>query len=1152
MLRRSHSRVESGEDEDEYENGDLQTIKNSPPTAATRGTNANTGRHSHHHQRQPPSTSLVLRVSPRIRKSTRARRHELEQEHQRAENEIDMDLVNVNHDNHHHDLVHNENDENDDEHLESQRYPKRSRRQRQYSIALRENNEDDNGKLRRDSFTEDNNNNNTAYENVDNGIEEDDDDEEPVGYSRRYPRRSRRPLRYSGDFRHHGQNNEEEEAEDEEEEEEEEEEDDDDDEEEEEEEPVRRVSTRERKPVNRLEYALPSPPDANRRMGRITKLSERKRRVGGGRDNNITYHDRVDSWMRRFRQEDSDCEVSDRGLGGTALGGPGVVWRPDVPLNVIESGLAGIGAGGVLGGGGAAASKQKGEEITAIQVDPSITWDMVGGLGEYIKAIKEMVFLPLVYPEVFTRFHIAPPRGLLLFGPPGTGKTLLARALAASASRAGKAVSFFMRKGADVLSKWVGESEKQLRMLFEEAQKQQPSIIFFDEIDGLAPLRNGKQDQIHNSIVSTLLALMDGLDSRGQVIVIGATNRIDAIDSALRRPGRFDREFMVPLPTVEARESILQIHTRKWTEQPSTENLKRLAEECVGYSGADLKALCTEAAIRSLRRCYPQIYEREERLLIDASTIKVEEKDFELARRGITPAAHRSAVQHARPLPVRIEPCLQSTMDGILREVMQVFPISRPCIGAYKESMAKKSRSSMSKVDVRYVTNDTNTKEKAEVGKIAIKSNVQSNENDKNNNNEERGVGAETTTTTTTPHDATFSESNDDLFEPDEALHLWAMIAEGSRIPSAASRLLITGPDGFGQQYLGSAVLHALEAFPCHPLGLPTLLADDSARSPEEALVRRITEAKRAAPAVLFLPHLQLWWEAAHNNLRVTLWMLLEDIPPDLPLFLLATADVSQDDIDPSALDLFGENVHELQSPSESDRRLFFERIRDAMVTKPSKVLKKKRVFEELPLAPLPEPKAPTEYERRLQAASEEASVRSLRMFLRDKVLLKALNDRKWSPFVKPLHLAYPGTEFSYPMDLSTMLWNLDEGKYPTLDLFRKDVRAIVFAMEEFVSYDRERVEAARVVSRARALEDTIEVLLGGCDQSMVQKCDEIAKRGGPLKLNAEKGGQQQQQEQRTFRSSRLRGDKVEKDVVSQSIIVYIYTFYHKIQRLCV
>lgn len=149
-----------------------------------------------------------------------------------------------------------------------------------------------------------------------------------------------------------------------------------------------------------------------------------------------------------------------------------------------------------------------------------------------------------------------------------------------------------MRKGADCLSKWVGEAERQLRLLFEEARNCQPSIIFFDEIDGLAPVRSSKQDQIHASIVSTLLALMDGMDGRGQVIVIGATNRPDAIDPALRRPGRFDREFYFPLPSLEAREKILGIMTRKWEGwdgEQGKENIKGLAKLTKGYGGADLR-----------------------------------------------------------------------------------------------------------------------------------------------------------------------------------------------------------------------------------------------------------------------------------------------------------------------------------------------------------------------------------------------------------------------------------------------------------------------------------------------------------------------------------------------------------------------------------
>lgn len=170
-----------------------------------------------------------------------------------------------------------------------------------------------------------------------------------------------------------------------------------------------------------------------------------------------------------------------------------------------------------------------------------------------------------------------------------------------------------MRKGADCLSKWVGEAERQLRLLFEEARNQQPSIIFFDEIDGLAPVRSSKQDQIHASIVSTLLALMDGMDGRGQVIVIGATNRPDAIDPALRRPGRFDREFYFPLPTLEARERILRIMTKKWAgweSEKGEENVRGLAKLTKGYGGADLRVRCVWHDLREGRRIYHVVFRR--------------------------------------------------------------------------------------------------------------------------------------------------------------------------------------------------------------------------------------------------------------------------------------------------------------------------------------------------------------------------------------------------------------------------------------------------------------------------------------------------------------------------------------------------------------
>lgn len=200
---------------------------------------------------------------------------------------------------------------------------------------------------------------------------------------------------------------------------------------------------------------------------------------------------------------------------------------------------------------------------------------------------------------------------------------MIARALANECSQGSRKVAFFMRKGADCLSKWVGESERQLRLLFEQAQQMKPSIIFFDEIDGLAPVRSTKQDQIHASIVSTLLALMDGLSDRGEVIIIGATNRIDAIDPALRRPGRFDRELFFPLPAMKERLEILKIHVGKWTDPPTEPLLELLAEKATGYCGSDLRALCTEAVLQGLRRTYPQIYMTSKRLLLDPQRVEV-------------------------------------------------------------------------------------------------------------------------------------------------------------------------------------------------------------------------------------------------------------------------------------------------------------------------------------------------------------------------------------------------------------------------------------------------------------------------------------------------------------------------------------------------
>ncbi|KAM8795469.1 ATPase family AAA domain-containing protein 2-like [Eudromia elegans] len=313
-------------------------------------------------------------------------------------------------------------------------------------------------------------------------------------------------------------------------------------------------------------------------------------------------------------------------------------------------------------------------DATSMPIDTAVRFDGVGGLSEHIAALKEMVILPLLYPEVFEKLQVQPPRGCLFYGPPGTGKTLVARALANECSQGARKISFFLRKGADALSKWVGESERQLRLLFEQAHQARPSIIFFDEIDGLAPVRSSGQDQTYSSIVSTLLALMDGLDSRGEVVVIGATNRLDSIDPALRRPGRFDREFLFRLPDKEARKEIFKIHTRNWTPKPLDTLLEELAEKSVGYCGADIKAACAEAALRALRRRYPQIYKSTEKLQLDASSIKITAKDFFMAMEKMVPASQRSVSSPAQALSPILKPLLKKTWKRILQALQRVFP----------------------------------------------------------------------------------------------------------------------------------------------------------------------------------------------------------------------------------------------------------------------------------------------------------------------------------------------------------------------------------------------------------------------------------------------------------------------------------------------
>lgn len=326
------------------------------------------------------------------------------------------------------------------------------------------------------------------------------------------------------------------------------------------------------------------------------------------------------------------------------------------------------------------ANSKGGVGIQPVQIDGDVSFDDIGGLSSCITGLMEVVFFPLLYPKFFASSNITPPKGVLFCGPPGTGKTLTARALACEISKFGRnKITFYMVKGADILSKWIGDTERELKLLFQNARNTQPSIIFFDEIDGIAPVRSSKHDQAHNSIVSTLLSQMDGLDSRGQVVLIGATNRVDAVDGALRRPGRFDREVNFGLPDSEARAQILDKHTRKWKEPPS-EDLKRdLAATCIGYCGADLKALCTEATLRAFRERYPQAYSINGSFLVDVDSVKVEKSHFLEAMTTITPAAHRGSVVNSRPLPPSVLPCMQRTLKEVMCRVSKIFPAVSIC-----------------------------------------------------------------------------------------------------------------------------------------------------------------------------------------------------------------------------------------------------------------------------------------------------------------------------------------------------------------------------------------------------------------------------------------------------------------------------------------
>ena len=654
--------------------------------------------------------------------------------------------------------------------------------------------------------------------------------------------------------------------------------------------------------------------------------------------------------------------------------------------------LGGGGAGGLLGAGGAGGAagppggltgsggtdsfgriKKSGDplaDVDPLGVDMNIDFDSVGGLDSHIQQLKEMVILPLLYPEVFQRFKVTPPRGVLFHGPPGTGKTLVARALAASCSTEGQQVSFFMRKGADCLSKWVGEAERQLRLLFEEARNSQPSIIFFDEIDGLAPVRSSKQDQIHASIVSTMLALMDGMDGRGQVVVIGATNRPDSVDPALRRPGRFDREFYFPLPSLEARKSIINIHTRKW-EPPLDDDFKaRLAEVTKGYGGADLRALCTEAALNAIQRRYPQIYSTTDRLLLDPASIQVDAKDFMMSVNKIVPSSARASASAAAPLPERLAPLLGPVVQDAVSVLDRILPpVSKrnPLEEALWEDDAfapKGLTSGLSAADM--LAGD-------------------------------RGFGREM------------------LLQSFEAQRVYR------------PRMLVYGDSGMGQGTVGAALLQHLEGYHVQSLDIGTLLGD-SARTPEAAIIQLFVEAKRHKPSVLYIPGIVHWSRSVSDSVKTTFRALLDGLTDADPVMLLGIAEAPLDDLDEEVHSWFNfleDDIVKIPRPDRESRHKFFKEIFDHIIRPPTEfpdaLPRRKRVLEELPKAPPRPPRKLTQAELQQQADNDAKLLEHLKYRLGP--VLAELR-KKFKKFTRDVWDEYNLRELTQTFD-----WTREKGK---------------------------------------------------------------------------------------------------------------------------
>ena len=782
-------------------------------------------------------------------------------------------------------------------------------------------------------------------------------------------------------------------------------------------------------------------------------------------------------------------------------------------------------------------------DVNPIVVDSNISFDSVGGLDKHIRALKEMVVLPLLYPDIFQKFDAQPPRGTLFIGPPGTGKTLTARALAnsltTSANQGGNKVSFFMRKGADCLSKWVGEGERQLRLLFEQAKKYQPSIIFFDEIDGLAPVRSVKQDQIHASIVSTLLALMDGLDSRGQVVVIGATNRPDAIDPALRRPGRFDRELLFPLPSGKARSTILDINTRSWSPPLCKEIKEWVVRNSVGFCGADLKALCAEATLVAFRRTYPQIYESNQRLTLDSSRISITRGDFAAALRKVVPSSRRSLSLAAKPLDPMRKHLLGASLEVAIKKIKNIFPVSDEVADMHDKDL--------------WISSLTDTQD----GNI---SNIFT--------PEECSLFSSTSSSSSMEKDVICSTA------------LWNVNSVTS-----SPCIMIGGARGMGQDDIGAALLHFLESFQVFQLDHNSLVSDPITHSPEYAIVSRVEEALRSAPSVIYLPNIFGWWKLASESMKVALVSVVQDFPSTSSVLWISTVTYEEtsvlvrtpskrsyqlDDtiltdlqhgspsssVDNNSNNLLNDerlrcvlcclaDVHatmvgstksedtletlcrkgngyiELTAPKDDERHALFDSYFSAVPLIPTKIYlahKKLHEAKHQNITTVEIESSSSGIRRNLRSSSNTITltppkyvkdekdiyhIRELRVFFR-ATLHELSKDKRYAIFwrqVDPMSTPDYYDVVKAPMDLETIRMKVDDHFYETKGAFMHDIEQIAFNAKLYNPVSAKDYRSRNIVHVANSLLDVIEThaynFRKELGSDVFKRCDEIAKRTG-------------------------------------------------------